>query len=110
MYKGRFVKDGKVYEIYHGNGLIELVPEVVEPGEVMKPVDAPFYFFAKKEKVKQSALRNVLICMATVAPFTMVTALSDMIMNEILFGGLCFASIAWVGFVIFANCTERRKH
>jgi len=110
MYKGTFVKEGKVYEIYQGNGLIELVPEVVEPGEPMKPVDAPFYFFAKKQPVKQSILRNVLICAATVAPFIMLSAFGDKIMNDNLFGGLCWSAIAWAGFVVFANCTERRRH
>lgn len=108
MYKGTFVKEGKVYEIYHGDGLIELVPEVVEPSEpFMQPLDALFYFRAVMPK-RRNILRKVLICAATVAPVIMVSAFGDRIMNDNIFGALCWATIGWVGFVAFANCRRRR--
>lgn len=108
MIKGRYVANGIVHEINHGNGLIELVPEIVEPSEpFMQPLDALFYFRAVMPK-RRNILRKVLICAATVAPVVMVSAFGDRIMDDNIFGALCWATIGWVGFVVFANCRRRR--
>lgn len=109
MIKGKMLKNGKVYEVYRGSGLVELIPEVVEPDEnAPRTIDALFYFMPKKQK--PSVWRNVAICSITVAPLFAVSLLSGYIENDNLFTGLFCAVISWVGLIIYANIRKGGKH
>ena len=110
MVKGTYVKGNEVHEIneiheiIRGNGLIELRPEDVEP--IMKPIDALFYFLPKRER-KSHFKHNLLIILLTVIPVFCVPALESFIQSDAVFSAMCWATISWVGFVVYANIRRR---
>ena len=107
MIRGTYVKNDEIHEIIHGNGLIELIPEVVEPEEPMKELHALFYFHPRREK-QPRIWKNALIASSVIVPTVMLTAFGNIIMNDVIYGGLCWSLIAWVGLVVFANVRRKR--
>ena len=106
MIQGTYVKGSEVKEIVYGNGLIELRPEEVEPAEPMKELHALFYFHPKREP-QSHFLHNLIVILITVLPVFIVPVIGDFIQSDVVFSILCWATIAWVGFVTLANIFRR---
>ena len=106
MITGFYSRGNTITEVSHGGGMLELIPSEVVPSLKPVNVDAPFYFFAKMDPQKRS-WKNLVVCASVIGPMIGVSLLNG-ITNDVLFTGLCWASIVWAGVVIFANCRRRK--